>query len=325
MKVVLLDSQVIAGYDYSAEQKIVEEAGFEFVKLQCKNEDEVIEQALDADAVLNIAVKMTEKSISRFPHCQVMVRYGIGVNEFDMEAATKKGIKICNVSTYCIPEVAIHATAILLALSRQLKHFDEAVGKGLWNKDLGRVMRRPNSQTVGLIGFGHIAKQVSKNVMGLGYKVMAYDPYLPSEVFAANGVEEASLDELFANADLISLHLPETAETANMIDSKAIDKMKDGVIIVNAARGGLINQEDLVQGLKLGKIGGVGLDTFPVEPMTDKENPLLHMDNVIISPHVAYNSKEANGELFEGVAKTAVDVLNGQVPANVLNRKALGL
>lgn len=325
MKVVLLDSQVISGYNYAVERKIIEDAGFDFIMGTCKNEDEVIEKYRDADAILNIATKMTEKSISQLKNCKVMIRYGIGVNEFDMDAANKMGIRICNVTTYCISEVAIHATALALALTRQLKHFDKAVGRGVWNQDLGTKMRRPSAQTVGLVGFGNISKQIARNFQGLGYNVMAYDPYVPADVFTDGGVKQADLDELYEGADIISLHLPETKETAGMINAETIGKMKDSVILINAARGGLINTEDLIEALKNGKIGGAGLDTLEGEPMKDTSNPLLGMNNVILTPHIAYSSAEANQELFASVAQTAVDVLNGKNPANILNKKALNL
>lgn len=325
MKVVLLDSQVISGYNYAVERKIIEDAGFDFIMGTCKNEDEVIEKYRDADAILNIATKMTEKSISQLKNCKVMIRYGIGVNEFDMDAANKMGIRICNVTTYCISEVAIHATALALALTRQLKHFDKAVGRGVWNQDLGTKMRRPSAQTVGLVGFGNISKQIARNFQGLGYTVMAYDPYVPADVFTDSGVKQVDLDELYEGADIISLHLPETKETAGMINAETIGKMKDSVILINAARGGLINTGDLIEALKNGKIGGAGLDTLEGEPMKDTKNPLLGMNNVILTPHIAYSSAEANQELFASVAQTAVDVLNGKNPANILNKKALNL
>lgn len=325
MKVILLDSQVINGYDYSLEQKIIEDAGFIFVKESCKNEDEVIEKCLDADAILNITIKMTEKSISKLTNCKAMVRYGIGVDEFDIAAATKMGIKVCNVSTYCIPEVALHATSMLLASMRQLKHFDQAVGKGIWNQQLGRPMRRPSAQTVGLVGFGNIARTVASNLKGIGFQLIGYDPYVPEEVFAECGVTKVTLEELYEKADALSLHLPQTDETFHMFNKDSFAKLKDGVVIVNASRGGLIKEMDLIEALDTGKVGAVGLDVMETEPMKDTDNPLVHMEQVILSPHIAYRSQEANQELFCQVAETAVSILRGETPPNVLNKKALGL
>ncbi|MDR0886935.1 MAG: C-terminal binding protein [Clostridiales Family XIII bacterium] len=325
MKVILLDSQVISGYDYSIEQKIIEDAGFTFVKETCTNEDDVIARCSDADAILNITIRMSEKSISQLKNCKVMVRYGIGYNEFDVDAATKMGIKICNVTTYCIPEVALHATSLALALVRQLKHYDQCVANGVWNGNLGRKMRRPAGQTIGLCGFGNIAKAIAGNMQGIGYHVIAYDPYVTDRVFTEHNVKKVTLDELFAQADIISLHLPETDETRGMINKDSIAKMKDGAIIINAARGPLVNEADLVDALKSGKVGGAGLDVLTEEPMKDKSNPLLAFENVILTPHIAYNSVEANNELFQQVAGTAVDILNGGNPPNIVNAKALNL
>jgi len=323
MKVVLLDSQVIKGYNYGLEQKVIEAAGHEFVKLSCTNEDEVIAQAADADAILNIALKMTEKSISQLKNCKVMVRYGIGVDEFDIPAATKMGIKICNVTTYCLEEVAVHATSLLLAVTRQLKHFDAVVAQGKWNQDLGGNMRRPSTQTVGLLGFGNISRRIAGYLQGFGYSVVAYDPYVSQEVFESNNVKGLSLDEVYAQADILSLHLPETNETAQMINKDSIAKMKDGVVIVNAARGGLINQDDLIEGLESGKVFGAGLDVLPVEPMFDTNHPLLNRNNVIVTPHIAYRTQEAAMELFQQVAEAAVDVLANKDIPNILNKKDL--
>ncbi|MDR1774073.1 MAG: C-terminal binding protein [Clostridioides sp.] len=325
MKVVLLDSQVISGYDYSIERSILEKAGHEFVLETCKNEDDVIEKCLDADAILNICVRMSEKSISKLENCKVMIRYGIGYDEFDVNAATEKGIKVCNVSTYCIPEVAIHATTLILAVARQLKHYNNCVKAGIWNKSLGKKMRRPMNQTVGLVGFGNISRTVAKNLKGIGYNIIAYDPFLDKNVFTENGVRKVELEELYKEADIISLHSPQTEQTYHMLNKSAFEKMKDGVIVVNTARGGLICQDDLVEALKSGKVGGAGLDVLSEEPMTDVTNPLCDMENVILTPHIAYNSAEASNELFEQVAETAVKVLNGEVPNNVINKNKLAL
>ena len=325
MKVVLLDSQVIAGYPYTVEQKIVEDAGFEFVKLSCTNEDEIIKHAKDADAILNIAQKMTTKSINALEKCQIMVRYGIGVDEFDIPAATAKGIKIANVTTYCLEEVALHTVSLLLATTRQLKHFDKTVAKGKWNGDLGGSMRRPSTQLVGILGFGNIAKRVARMLKGIGYQVAAYDPYVSNDVFDELGVVKMELDQIMSEANILTLNLPVTPETKEIINKENIAKMKDGVVIVNASRGELINESDLVDALDAGKIFAVGLDLLNDEPMRDINHPLLNRNNVILTPHIAYRTQEAAMELFAMVAQTAVKSLKGENLPNVLNKKELGL
>jgi len=323
MKVVLLDSQIIAGYPYTVEQKIIEAAGFEFVKLSCASEDEIIAQAKDADAILNIAQKMTEKSINALEKCQIMVRYGIGVDEFDIPAATKKGIKIANVTTYCLEEVALHAVSLILATTRQLKHFDKTVEAGKWNGDLGGSMRRPSTQTIGILGFGNIARRAARMLKGIGYQVAAYDPYVPEEVFKELDVQKMDLDEIIAKADIFTLHLPSTDETKGMFNKETFAKMKDNVVIVNASRGDLVNEADLVEALDSGKVFAFGSDVLEVEPMKDTNHPLLGRNNVILTPHIAYRTQEAAMELFAQVAETAVKTLQGEDLPNVLNKKDL--
>lgn len=323
LKVVLLDSQVISGYGYQIEQKIIEDAGFEFVKESCRSEDEVIDKCLDADVILNIGLRLGERSINQLKNCKGMIRYGIGVDEFDIDAATKKGIKVCNVTTYCINEVALHATSLILANVRQLKHFDNCVRSGMWNMDLGRKMRRPLTQTVGLVGFGNIARTVAGFLRVFGYNIIAFDPYLPEEIFEKHNVKKVELEYLFKNSDIISLHNPLTKETKHMICKENIEKMKDGVIIINTSRGPLIKDEDLINALLSRKVAAAGLDVMYTEPMKDADNPYCKLDNVILTPHIAYNSVEASNDLFRQVAETAVLILTGETPVNVLNTKDL--
>jgi len=186
-------------------------------------------------------------------------------------------------------------------------------------------MRRPSAQTVGLVGFGNIARTVASNLKGIGFQLIGYDPYVPEEVFAECGVTKVTLEELYEKADALSLHLPQTDETFHMFNKDSFAKLKDGVVIVNASRGGLIKEMDLIEALDTGKVGAVGLDVMETEPMKDTDNPLVHMEQVILSPHIAYRSQEANQELFCQVAETAVSILRGETPPNVLNKKALGL
>lgn len=325
MKVVLLDSHIISGYGFQTEQEIIEGAGHEFLKLTCKNEAEVIEKCLDADVIMNITIRLGEKSIGQLKHCKGMVRYGVGVDEFDVDAATRHGIKVCNVTRYCIEEVALHATSLILSCARQHKHFDACVRAGVWNGKPGRKMRRPSSQTVGLVGFGNIARQAAAYLRAFGYQLIAYDPFLPEEVFSQNQVKQVALDELFSSSDIISLHNPLTKETEGLINKTSIAAMKDGVIIVNTSRGPLIKDEDMVEALQSGKVAAAGLDVMYAEPMKDSSNPYCKLDNVVLTPHISWNTAEASADLFRQVAETAVQLLAGETPYNVLNAKALGL
>ena len=324
MKVVALDAKFKMRPDYIENQrKIFEGAGIEYVVCDCKTGEDIVAAAKDADGIVNVMIKMDADTVRQLEKCKVVVRCGIGYDVIDVDACTKKGIAACNVSDYCFPEVATHAMAMLLSLYRKLDHYTACVKKGVWNKEKGFTPHRLDQVTLGIVSFGNISKQLSQYAKAFGMKMISYDPYVPDSVFAQYGVEKVDFDELLARSDMISLHAPLTPETKGMINKESIAKMKDGVIIVNNARGPLVVEEDLAEALKSGKVVGAGLDVFAQEPI-NPDNPLLGLDNVILTPHAAYDSVEASWDLFEKVALTILKVLGGEYPNNVLNRKALG-
>lgn len=327
MKVYLVDAQQFGASDFAVERGIIEAAGHEFIVESCKNEDDIIQKCADADAILDVYTHMGEKSINALDKCQVLVRYGIGYDSFDVKAATAKGIKVCNIPHYCIPEVAIHTASLVLATSRNLLNHTLNMRAGNYNSGIQGFykMRRPSCQTVGLVGFGNIARTVGGYLKAAGYSLIAYDPFLPDAAFEQAGAKKVELDELFAQADIITVHTPYTDETHHILNKDAFAKMKDGVIIVNTARGPLICEEDIVAALQSGKVGAAGLDVFEQEPFRPADHPFYHMNNVILSPHAAYESAESTVELFKQVATTAVKVLAGEIPPNVVNRKELGI
>lgn len=328
MKIYAIDTHVFAkaGYDFSLYREVIEAAGYEFIMETCRNEEEVVQRCADADAIINTYVKMTEKSMSRLKNCKVMVRTGVGYDSFDVDAATSLGIKICNIPTYCSPEVATHTTALLLAAARNLLLYTMNVRAGEFDQTDGKnfpVMHRPSARTVGLVGFGRISRIVAKQLKGIDYNVVAYDPYLDSSVFAEMDVQKMELDELFAVSDIICTLTPYTGETHHIIDAAAIGEMKDGVILVNTARGALIDETALIEGLRSGKIAAAGLDVFETEPFNDPNHPLCRMDNVILTPHAAYRTAESSKELLRQAAQTAVSILQGKDLPNIVNKAAL--
>ena len=327
MKVYMIDSYRRRGYDFSSERSIIEEAGHELILKECHNDDDIVRECPDADAILNIYTSMGKKSIDALDRCKVLVRYGIGYDNFDVRAATEKGIMVCNIPHYCIPEVAIHATALILGATRNLLNYTYNMREAKYNGGSGSFyqMRRPSTQKVGLVGFGNISSTVAGYVKAMGYGVLAYDPYLDDSVFEKAGVERADFDTVLSESDIISIHVPYSKETHHILDSAAFNKMKDGVIIVNTARGPLIEEAALVEALKSRKVGAAGIDVFEEEPFRPEDHPFYHMNNVILSPHAAYNSAESVVELNKQVAMTAVAVLNGEVPYNAVNKKDLGL
>jgi len=327
MKVYVVDAHMLAGYDFSVERRIIEQGGHQLVIEQCRNEEEIIKKCADADAILDILTPMGPKSINALRRCKVLVRYGVGYDSVDVKAATAKGIKVCNVPHYCVPEVALHTVALILAACRNLLNctMNIRAGKFGGSGNTLRTMRRQSRQTVGLIGFGYISRAVGKYLKSAGFSIAAYDPYLDDAVFTKANVRHMELDSLFSAADIISVHAPYTRETHHMINKEAFAKMKDGVILVNTARGPLVCEADLIHALRSGKVGAAGLDVFEKEPFSHRDHPFFRMDNVILTPHIAYKSVESTVELFMQTAQSAVAVLGGTDIPNIVNRRELGL
>jgi len=324
MKIYLVDSNFFVGYDYAIEKKIIEESGNELILEKCQNEADVMERCKDADVLMTVLVKLSAEVMDACPHLKGLIRYGIGVDAIDISAASERGIPVCNFTDYCIPEVATHAFSMILALVRNLPIFTHNVRQGLWSQaSNGIPMHRASKRTLGLIGFGSIARELSGYAKALGYTVIAYDPFLPAEIFAKMDVRQVSLDELFAQADILSIHTPMTPQTHHLINRDSIAKMKDGVIIVNTARGPIICEADLIEALRSGKVGAAGLDVVEFETITTSDHPYASMDNVILSPHAAYASVESTEDLHKKAAVTAVTLCKGELPYNTFNKKAL--
>ncbi|MBQ3663811.1 MAG: C-terminal binding protein [Clostridia bacterium] len=324
MKYVCLDSHTLPGADYGIEKRILEENGFECVIAECRTDDEIVSAAADADAIGLIYSKISAELMDRLPQCKVLIRYGIGFDSIDIPAATERGIVVCNLPDYCLKDVSTHALALILDICRKTTYLDKSVRRGEWSGNAGWRINRIDNLTIGLAGFGNIARQLAKYLGGFDCKVIAYDPYLPEEVFRNFGVTPVSFDELCAQADVISVHTPLTTDTRHLINKDSIAKMKDGVIIVNTSRGPVISQDDIVEALKSGKVKAAGLDVNEREPLTDLDDEIYKLDNLIINPHSAYNSVEAEIEQHEKVAQSAIDVLiNKIIPYNAVNKKTV--
>lgn len=324
MKIYLVDSDFFVDYDYEIENRIIGQSGNELILETCKTEEDVAVRCQDADVLMTILVKIGSGALNACTKVKGLVRYGIGVDAIDMDAASERGIPVCNFTDYCIPEVATHSLALILALVRNLPVFTRNVRQGLWTKGPDVLpMHRASSQILGLAGFGRIARTLAGYARAVGYTVVAYDPFLSQEIFRQSGAEQVELDDLYARSDIISIHTPMTPETYHMIDREAITKMKDGVIIVNTARGPVICEEDLIQALQSGKVGAAGLDVVEFETISSSGHPYAGMDNVILSPHSSYSSIESTHELHEKAAVTAVALCRGDIPYNTYNKKAL--
>ena len=325
MKAIMLDTYALPGEEFGIEAEIFAKHGIEYETAQCRSEAEVIEKVRDADAVSTAYCDINKNVIAAMKKCRVLVRYGIGYDVIDVEAATKAGIAVCNIPDYCIQDVALHSLAMILNSIRKITMYDRSVRRNEWNSSCGYPVHRPEMLTLGLLGFGNIARRTAEFAKPLGFKMLAYDPYLPKGVFDEAGIPGVSLDELLAASDIVSVHAPLTPETRHIINKNTIAKMKDGVMIVNTSRGGLVNLPDLIAAINSGKVMAANLDVVDPEPFTGPNRDILAHENVTVTPHCSFNSIEAAKELHTKVAESACAVLTGKKPRNIVNRKQLGI
>jgi D-3-phosphoglycerate dehydrogenase / 2-oxoglutarate reductase len=286
--------------------------------LHTKSEEEFLEVAADCDGLLNTyAGPITAKAMSTMARCKIIARYGIGVDTIDLDAATEAGIIVTNNPSYCVEEVADHTVALLLSAARKTVRLDRTVREGRWDVMDAAPMRRLSTQTLGLVGFGNIARQVAKRMAGFGVSVLWYDPFVAAGQFDAPGTK-VELAEILIRSNLVSLHLPLTPQTKGMFR-----KMRPDTILVNCARGAIIEQDALVRALDGGLIMGAALDTTVPEPLP-LDHPLRNRPAIIINPHAAWYSVEAFAELQRGAPEEVARVLRQELPLHIVNRKVLG-
>jgi len=314
---------VITDHDYpdlDQERKVFGAIGVEFVAGQCKDEDAVIALARDADALLNEYAKLTPKVIEALENCKIIVRYGIGVDNVNIPAATKAGIMVCNVPTYGIHEVSDHVVGLFFSSIRKIPAMSETVKKGRWDCNLGRPIYRIHGKTLGIAGFGNIARMVVQKLAPWNIKVLGYDPFISESVFKSHGVEKTSFEQLLNESDFVSAHVPHTAETFHMFSYERFKQMKRGAIFINTARGPLVDEDGLYRALQEGWLAGAALDVMEKEP-PDPGHPLLSLPNVIITPHMAWYSVESAVDLQRMAAEEVARVLKGEEPFWCLNRE----
>jgi D-3-phosphoglycerate dehydrogenase len=293
----------------------------ELVALKAKKPEEFIAEARDCDALLNTyAGPITADVMAQMPKCRIIARYGIGVDTIDLEAATKAGIIVTNNPTYCIEEVAEQTMALLLAAARKIAFYDRLVRAGRWEVPPGKPMYRLVGQTLGLVGFGNIARQVASRANAFGMRVLFFDPFLKEKQSLGKPVE---LDALLRESDFVSLHPPLTPQTRKMMNDDAFGKMKRTAVLINCSRGPVVDTEALVRALDAKRIAGCALDTVDPEPLPDP-HPLRGRDNVILAPHAAWYSETAMAGLQAGAPGEVRRVLQGEWPVNVVNRDVKG-
>jgi D-3-phosphoglycerate dehydrogenase len=275
--------------------------------------DDVLAVARDADAVIVCYAKITADIIGALTRCKVIGRTGLGVDNIDVPAAAARGIAVTYVPDYCIADVSDHAVAMLLALARKIPFSNALVQSGRWELPPIAPLKRLQGQVLGLLGFGNIPRAVAPKARALGLMVLANDPYVDKDAFAALGVEGVSFDDLLARSDFISVHAPLTPATRGILNAAAFAKMKKGALVVNTARGPLIEEKALIAALDSGHLGGAALDVVETEPLP-KDSALLGRDNVILTPHTAFYSVEALVELQTKCATDVARVLSGEPP-----------
>jgi D-3-phosphoglycerate dehydrogenase len=314
MRVVVIDS----GYDgYDAERAILAPFGAEVVLRPCDGDGaKVVEAVRDADAVLVRESPVKRPAIDAMTRCRAIVRYGIGVDNIDQDAARERRIHVANVPDYGAEEVSDQALALLLGVVRRVASRDRAVRAGAWNVSRREKMYRVAGRTLGLVGYGRIAHTFERKMRGMGVeRVLVFDPYAAE----AGEAERVPLDRLCREADFVSVHAPLTAETRHLLGGAQFALMKPTAIVVNTARGPLIDEAALVEALQAGRIQGAGIDVYEHEPPR-RDHPLFALDNVVLSDHTGWYSEESVNELQTKAAEEIARVFRGEAPRHWLNR-----
>ncbi|MFD0714692.1 C-terminal binding protein [Paenibacillus sp. GCM10027626] len=278
------------------------------------SEDAFAEACRDADAILVYSTKITSSLVSRMEKCKIIARCGTGYDNINVAAAVDRGIVVTYVPDYCIEEVSDHTVALMMDCWRRISKSNSRVKDGHWDnyQQLGTI-HRIAGQKVGFLGFGRIAQAVARKLQGFHVHLQSYDPYASPANMHQVGVEAATFEQVIQSSDVLTLHTPLTEETRHFIDRSVLARMKPGAILINASRGELVNETDLIHALQSGHIALAGLDVCEQEPPL-AHNPLLSMDNVVITPHSAAFSEEALIELNNLAVKEIIRKFNGLLP-----------
>jgi D-3-phosphoglycerate dehydrogenase len=319
-KVVITD----LGYEtYEPEKTILKKINARVVLADCKKAEEVGETCADADGVIVRMAPCTRKAIQSMKKCRVIARYGVGVDNVDLAAATEKGIRVVNVPDYCFEEVSDQAMALFLACSRKTARRDREVRKMMWDIGAKDPVYRISGKVFGLIGYGNIPRVLHRKLKGFNLgRILVHDPFLQQEFIREQGAEPSDLETLIRESDYISVHAPLNDKTRGMIGVEQFSIMKKSVILINTSRGGVIDESALVQALKNGQINSAGLDVYENEPLP-QDSPLRQIENVVLCDHAGWYSEEGQIELQTKAAQGVADVLEGRIIPNIVNKKVL--
>ena len=302
------------------EKEEFDRIGAELILAQVSREEDLIRVCKDAHGLINQYAFLARKVLEKLPKCEVIARYGVGVDSIDLKAATDLGIIVANVPDYCIDEVSDHTIALILSWIRKTFFFNQKVKSGQWDFRLGIPIYRIRGKTLGLIGCGKIGLEVAKKIAVFGVRVIAFDPYIER---APEGIELTILDNVLKESDFISIHCSLNESTRHLIGEQEFKKMERKPLLINTSRGPIIDEEALIRALGEGHLSGACLDVLETEP-PDSKNPLIKMENVIFSPHAGFYSEGSISELKRRTAKNVSDVLTGKWPVSVVNREVMG-
>jgi len=323
-KVVLVDYDDDLFAPRGGEEDVLASVGALWMTAQHRTPEAILAAAADADVVMVQSVRplLQGAVINGLERCRAIIRVGIGYDSVDVAAATEEGILVCNVPDYCAEEVSDHAISLLLGAARHLARQDRSMRSGQWDRTLAKPAHRLRGRTLGLLGFGRTARGVALKVTGFQFNLLAHDPYIDREVFESYGVTPVGLVELLRSSDFLSVHVPLTESTFHLLGAKELAMMPQGAVLVNTARGPVIDQRALTRALREGPLAGAGLDVLEWEP-PEWDDPLLKLDNVILTPHTAGYSEQSVADLYRLACQTAVEVLEGRLPNTVVNPEAV--
>jgi D-3-phosphoglycerate dehydrogenase len=308
------------------------ELGAKFVGQPCASDEEFIAFARDADAVITVGSirPVPRKVIENLERCRLISNTQIGYDSIDTATATERGILVTNVPDYCVEEVSDHAMALILACSRKIVQLNEAAKKGQWGLSAEGIaiqiqiwpkMSRLQGQTLGLLGFGKVSRALVPKAQGFQLRVIAHDPYVPTEAAQQMGVEMVDWKRLLLESDFISIHAALTPETKHIMNAEAFKEMKPTACLINTARGGFVDEAFLYQALKEGEIAMAALDVADPEP-PDPQSPLLALDNVISTAHSAFFSPDSEAERWHRPVEEVARVMRGEWPRSLVNPQA---
>jgi len=304
------------------EREVIEAAGGEFIDADELPLDEALGLCEQADGILCRRLAVSRGMLERFRRCRILVRYGVGTDNVDVDAASDLGIIVGHVPSYCADEVSAHAVALLLACVRQVTRTDRRLREGGWDVRRGERIHRMAGRTLGLVGLGGIGRRVARKLAGWGIHLLASDPFVEPRVAAELGVELVDFDTLCARSDYVSLHCPLLPETRHLVGDRALSAMTRGACLVNTARGPLVDPSSLVAALDDGRLSAAGLDVFEQEPLP-QASPLRSHEKVVITDHTAWYSEESQVELQRTAAEEIARVCSGGLPRSLANPAVL--